>query len=176
MALTSASMCLRHKKSIACRCAKPGARSLHAIGLVGAVGDEIDAELALRRLDRRVDLARRHLVALGVELEVMDERFHRALHLAALGRRDLAVVGAHRPFAAARIELLAALLHDPGRLAHLLHADQIAVVAVAVLADGNVEIHLLVALVGLRLAQVPRRAGAAHHHAGEAPGPGVRRA
>ena len=79
-----------------------------------------------------------------------------------------------RPFAARRIQLVAALLHDLGRLAHLFHADDIAVVAVAVLADGDVEIHLLVALVGLRLAQVPGRAGAAHHHAREAPGPRVR--
>jgi hypothetical protein len=65
---------------------------LAAIGLVGAVGDEIDAELALGRFDRGVDLAGRHVEALGVELEVMDQRFHRALHLAALRRHDLAVV------------------------------------------------------------------------------------
>ena len=97
IALTSASMCLRHRKSIACRWAKPGARSLHPIRLVGAVGHEIDAELALRRLDRRINLARRHLVALGIKLEVMDQRFHRPLHLAALRRRDLAVVGRDRP-------------------------------------------------------------------------------
>ena len=50
---------------------------------------------------------------------------------------------------------------------------QIAVVAVAVLADRNVEIELVVALVGLRLAQIPGGAGAAHHHAGKAPLPGV---
>ena len=55
------------------------------------------------------------------------------------------------------------------RLAHLDHANEIAVVAVAVLADGDVEVELGVALVGLRLAQVPGRARAAHHDAGEAP-------
>ncbi len=71
------------------------------------------------------------------------------------------------------VQLLDALLHDLRRLPHLLHADQVTVVAVAVLADGNVEIHLRVALVGLRLAKVPRRAGAADHHAGEAPLPRV---
>jgi hypothetical protein len=64
---------------------------LAAIGLVGAVGHQIDAELALRRLDRGIDLAGRHVEAFGVELEVMDQRFHRALHLAALRRHDLAV-------------------------------------------------------------------------------------
>ena len=65
------------------------------------------------------------------------------------------------------------LLHDADRLPHLFHADAVAVVAVAVLADRNVEIQLRIALVGLRLAQIPGGARAAHHHAGEAPGPGV---
>ena len=103
----------------------------------------------------------------------MDQRLHRRLHLGALRRHDLAVVAGDRAAAVMAPQLLAALLHDGGRLAHLLHADEVAVVAVAVLADGNIELHLLVAFVRLRLAQIPRRAGAAHHHAREAPGPGV---
>ena len=103
----------------------------------------------------------------------MDQRFHRALHLAALRRHDLVVDDRDRPLPFRRAQLGDALLHDRDRLAHLFHADAVAVVAVAVLADRNVEIHLGVALVGLRLAQVPRRARAAHHHAGEAPLPGV---
>src|SRR5262249_9880881 len=52
--------------------------------------------------------------------------------------------------------------------------DAVAIVAVAVLADRNVEIELGIAFIGLRLAQVPGRARAAYHHAREAPGPGVR--
>src|SRR5213075_198316 len=60
---------------------------LAAIGFVGAVRDQVDAELALGRLDRSVGLAGRHLVALGVELEVMDQGLHRVLHLAAARRR-----------------------------------------------------------------------------------------
>src|SRR6185369_6109374 len=56
---------------------------LALVGLVAAVGDQIDAELAFRRLDRGIDLAGRHVNALGVELEVVDERFHRTLHLVA---------------------------------------------------------------------------------------------
>ena len=97
MAETSASMWPRHMKSIACEMREARRADLAAIGLVGAVGDEIDAELALRRLDRGVDLAGRHVEALGVELEVVDERFHRALHLGALRRHDLAVDGRDRP-------------------------------------------------------------------------------
>ena len=60
------------------------------------------------------------------------------------------------------------MAHDPVGLTHFLHADQIAVVAVAVGADGNVEIHQVVDFVRLLLAQVPGHAGAAQHRAGEA--------
>src|SRR3569833_862584 len=52
-----------------------------AVGFVGPVRDKVDAELTLGGLDGGVDLASWHLVALGIELEVMDERFHRLLHL-----------------------------------------------------------------------------------------------
>src|SRR5262249_42022236 len=48
------------------------------------------------------------------------------------------------------------------------------VVTVAVLSDRDVEVELGIALVRLRLAQIPNRAGAAHHHARESPAPGVR--
>ena len=66
------------------------------------------------------------------------------------------------------------MMRTDWRISSMRH--KIAVVAVAVLADGDVEIELGVALVGLRLAQIPGGAGAAHHDAGEAPGPGVLRA
>ncbi len=165
IATTSASMWPRHMKSVACRKAKPGDADLAAIGPVGAVGDEIDAELALRRLDRGVGLAGRHVIALGIELEVVDQRFHRLLHLGARRRRHLAVVDLDRP----RRHLLERLPDDAHRLAHLLHAHEVAVVAIAVLADRNIEIHLVIDVIGLRLAQIPRDARAAQHRAGEAP-------
>ena len=101
----------------------------------------------------------------------MDERFHRALHLGARGRHDLVVADRDRPLPVGRAQLVDALAHDADRLAHLFHADDLTVVIVAILADGDVEIHLLVAFVGLRLAQVPGGARAAHHHARKAPGP-----
>src|SRR6202140_4333176 len=105
------------------------------VGLVGAVGDQVDAELALRRLDRGVNLAGRHMEAFGIELEVVDQRFHRALHLAAPRRRDLVVFDNDRPLAVGSAQFRDALLHDAHGLAHLLHADAVTVVAVAVLAD-----------------------------------------
>src|ERR1700681_50240 len=91
---------------------------LALVGFVAAVGDQVDAELALRRLDRDVDFAGRHVDAFGVKLEVMDQRFHRALHLATARRRNLVVVDDDRPLPFRRAELLDALLHDPHRLPH----------------------------------------------------------
>src|SRR5690606_15949937 len=122
-----------------------------AIRPVGAVCHQIDAELALRGLHRGVDLAFRHAIAFGVELEVVDQRFHRALHLAARGWHHLAVVGRY----GATRHLLDALADDPHALAHLFHAADVTVETVAVPADRNVEIVLFVTVIGLRLAQIP---------------------
>ena len=69
---------------------------LAAIGFVRTIAHQIDAELPLGAFGRDIDLARRHVEAFGVELEVMDQRFHRLLHFAALGRCDLAVVAGDR--------------------------------------------------------------------------------
>src|SRR4029077_12125346 len=97
------------------------------------------------------------------------QRLHRALHLTTLRRRHLIVFDDDRALPVRRPQLGDALAHNARGLPHLLHADQIAVVAVAILADRDVEIHFRIALVGLRLAQIPRRARTAHHRAGEAP-------
>src|SRR5690606_7764750 len=108
---------------------------LALVGLVGAVRDEIDAELALGRFNGSIGLAGGYMHALGVKLEMMDERFHRLLHVATAGRRDLVIVEQNRPLPFGDAQLLDTLLHDADRLAHLFHADAIAVEAIAVLAD-----------------------------------------
>src|SRR5262249_17892612 len=69
---------------------------LALVRLVGAVRDQVDAELALGRFDRGVNFARRYMITLGVKLEVMDQRFHRALHLFAFWRHYLVIVDRHR--------------------------------------------------------------------------------
>ena len=58
---------------------------------------------------------------------------------------------------------------------HLFHSNEIAIVAVAVLADWDVDIELGIAFVGLRLPQVPGGTGAAHHDTRKTPRPGVRK-
>src|SRR5262249_37166957 len=62
-----------------------------------------------------------------------------------------------------------ALFHDARALAHFLDAHQIAGEAVAGLADRNVELHAIVDVVGLSLAQIPRNARGADHRAAETP-------
>ena len=58
-------------------------------------------------------------------------------------------------------------MDDAQALAELLHAAEVAVVAVAVDADGDVELDLVVGVVGLGFPYVPGHAGAAEHDAGE---------
>src|SRR6185437_13160698 len=45
---------------------------LALVGLVAAVGDQVDAEFALWGLDGGIDFAGRHMEAFGVQLEMMD--------------------------------------------------------------------------------------------------------
>src|SRR5229473_3755655 len=145
-----------------------GRTNLQPLRLVRAFRDQVYAELALRRLDRGVHLAFRHVHALGDQLEVMDQLLHALFHLEARRRRDLVVVDHH----GARVlaQPVDALTHDAVRLAHLLDAHQVAVVAVPALADRDVELHAVVDLVGLFFPQIPGHARAAQHRAGEAEG------
>src|SRR6266581_345449 len=57
-----------------------GRADLASVGLVGAVGDEVDAEFAFGRFDGGIDFAGRHAMPFGIELEVLDDRFHRTFH------------------------------------------------------------------------------------------------
>src|SRR5712672_4782629 len=104
---------------------------------------------------------------------MLDRCLHVALHLRAQRWKDLAVPGRERPLAFGPTKFVKALLHDAHRLAHFLHPYEIAVVAVAVLADRDINIELRITFVRLRLAQIPGRPGATHHDAREAPTPRV---
>jgi len=61
------------------RWAHEGSADFALVWLISAIGDKIDAEFALGRLDRGIDLAGGYVVALGIELEMVDSRLHRAL-------------------------------------------------------------------------------------------------
>ena len=144
---------------------------LAAVGLVGAIGDEIDAKLTFWGFHARIHLACWHMIAFRIKLEMVDQRLHRAFHFGALRRYDFLAFGGYS--AALSAQFVAALAHQTNGLAHFFHADEIAVIAVAVLADGDIEFQLVVTFIGLGFAQVPGRARAAHHDARKTPGEGV---
>src|SRR5919205_4575160 len=127
---------------------------LHAPGSRAAVGDDVTAELTPGRLDRDVDLALRHAVALGDDLEVVDEGLHRGVELLARRQHDLAVVGDPR-LALHPLEPAQTLADDPVRLRHLVHVNLVPVPDIAVLVDGHAEVHLIVGEVRLVPAEVP---------------------
>src|SRR5262249_15799055 len=127
--------------------------------------DQIDAELALWRFDRRICLARWHVKAFGIELEVVNQRLHGALHLVSPRRRYLVIGRTMGPAWDPRD----ALLDDPEALAHLLHSNEVWIVAIAVPADRYIELHSIIGHVGLRLAQIPGRARGPQHGACEPP-------
>ena len=58
-------------------------------------------------------------------------------------------------------------MDDVEGLAELLHTAQVSVVAVAIDADGNVEVDLVVCVVRLALPDIERHAGASEHDTGE---------
>src|SRR5436190_7753580 len=151
---------------------KIGGPELEAIRLVGAIRYRVDAEFALRRLDGGVHLPCRNVDSFAEELEVMNELFHVLLHLFARRRCDLVVRRDDGSWIYA--QPFDALPDDPIRLAHFLDAHQIAIVAVAIQTDGNVEVHPIVNRIRLFLAQVPGDAGTAQHRAGKTERNGAR--
>src|SRR3546814_10914819 len=72
--------------------------------------------------------------------------FRSLLHLAALRRHDLAVEAGDR----AGGHVAQALLDDLRRLIDFLDAHHEAIVAIAAGADGNIEIHRRIGVIGLR--------------------------
>ena len=140
-----------------------GVADVDSGGLRRAIRDHEAAQLSARPLDRVVGLARRHPEALGDQLEVVDQGLHRGGELVARRQHHLAIVGDPRALG----EPVERLLDDPHRLAHLLHPDAVAVVAVAHGADRDLKVEVRVGEDGIDLAQVPWLAGGAQQRPGD---------
>jgi hypothetical protein len=140
-----------------------GRAALEPIRLVRAVRHEPHPELTLGGFDRGVRFALGHRIPFGEQLEVMDQGFHVPLHVGTARRAHLVVVERHG--AGIGAQPVDALAHDAVGLPHLLDAHEVTVVAVAVDADRNVEVHVGIDLVGLLLAQIPLHARATQHGA-----------
>ena len=146
-----------------------GAPDVHPVRPARPVRHQVAAQLAPGVLDRHVCLPRRDLEALGEDLEVVDQRFHRLVDAGSGRRGDLAVLDA----VVAVGHLLHALPHDLQRLGDLVEANAVAVERVAVLGVDDVEVDLVVGQVWLRLAQVPRHPGRAEDRPAGAEGEGL---
>ena len=145
------------------------ASDAQSVGLGAAIGHDVAAQLPAGRFHRRVGLPRRHLEALGEELEVVDQGLHRLVDAGPGRRGDLLVL---HPVVAAG-HALDDLADQPHRLADLVQADGVAVEGVAVGADHDVEVQLVVGQVGLVPAQVPGVAGGAQDGPGGPEGQGL---
>ena len=64
-------------------------------------------------------------------------------------------------------------MDDAEGLAEFLHAAEVAVVAVSVDPDGNVEFYLIVCIIRLAFAYIPRYTASSEHDAGESVVEGV---
>ena len=137
--------------------------NLAAIGPFAAIADNKHAHLALGCFNGGISLSRRDRVAFREEKEVVDEGLHVLLHGGAWRRRDLVVFHADRAWG----HFVQALMDDSQTLAELFHAAEVAIVAVSVDTDRHVKFHLIIGIVRLALAHIPRHTTATKHHTTE---------
>src|SRR6202011_564759 len=135
--------------------AEGGWPDLHPVRLVRPVGDEVEDQLTTRALHEGIDITDRPFEPLTHQPEVVDDRLHARAQLAPWWQGDLAIVG--QPWA--RWKAVNDLLQDLQALAHLLDANPVAVITVAVRAEGHLELVLLIATVGEGFADVVVDAG-----------------
>ncbi len=143
-----------------CEARRPNLTSVRSLT---AIAHDKDAHLSLRCFDRAVSLPRRDGVAFSEEQEVVDQSLHVFFHCCSGRWGDLVVFdsdGAGR-------HLVEALVDDAEGLAEFFHAAQVAVVAVSIYPDWDVKLHLIIRIIWLALAYIPRYTAASKHDAGE---------
>lgn len=138
---------------------KPRRSNLTSIRSLAAITHHKDSHLSLWRFDGAISLPWRDGVAFCEKQEVVDESFHVFFHRGAGRRRDLVVFDSD----GAGGHFVEALVDDAEGLAELFHAAEVAVVAVSVYADGDVKLHLIVRVVWLAFAYIPRYTAASEH-------------
>lgn len=128
-----------------------------------AIGDDVNTHLTLGGLDSGVGLTRGDGVTLGVEQEVVNEGLHVLLHGGSGRRRNLVVLdtdGTSR-------HLVETLVDNAKGLTELLHSAEVSVVAITVGSNRNVELDLVVGIVGLVLADVEGNSRTSEHDTSE---------
>ena len=137
--------------------------NLTPIGSFAAIADDEYTHFSLGSFDDAVGFARWDGVTLGEEEEVVDQGFHVFFHCGTWWRVDLVVLDAD----GTRSDFIETLVDDAKGLAELFHADEVAVVAVTIDADGDVEFDLIIGIVRLGFTNVPRNTRTTEHDTGE---------
>lgn len=121
-----------------------------AVGAVGAVSDDIEAEFSFRSFDSGVGFSGGGSEPFGVEFEVVDDALHGVVELVSGRGGDFSVEGV----VGAAGEAVDGLAEDAAAFLHFGDADKEAVVDVSNGADGDLEVEVLVAGVGLLFPEV----------------------
>ena len=140
-----------------------GSTDVASVWSLATVRNDVHTHLTLGGLDGGVGLTRGNSVTLGVEEEVVDEGLHVLLHGGSGRRRDLVVLDTDR----ASGHLVEALVNDAEGLAELLHSAEVTVVAVTVGSNRNVELDLVIGIIGLVLADIKRNSRTSEHDTGK---------
>src|SRR5215467_13308247 len=101
---------------------------MHAIGFVASITHNVVSKFTLGRLRTHEYFSFRSAIALGVQLEVMDQALHTARDLPLRRRYNLwisdAIIAGRHTFQS--------LIHNVEALLHLKHTDQVTVVDVTI--------------------------------------------
>ena len=143
---------------------EPRRTNLASVRSLATVTDKVDTHLSLGSLNGRICLARWDSVPFCEQQEVVDQGLHVLLHRRAGWRANLVILHAHGTCG----NLIQALVNNAQRLPEFFHTAQIPVVAVTVDTDGDVKLDLIVRIIRLGLADIPRHTGAAKHDTAEA--------
>ena len=130
---------------------------------LATVTDNVHTHLSLGRLNGRVCLTRGNGVTLGVEEEMVDKGLHVLFHGSSGRRRNLVVLNSD----GATGHLVQALVDNSEGLAELLHSAEISIVAIAIGANRNVELDLVISVVRLALSDIPWHTRTSKHNTGE---------
>ena len=146
-----------------------GAADFETVGSAAAFAVDVEAEFAFGVFGSEIDFAGRCFNAFGMEDEVVDEFLHLCQHGSL--RRWVVFWVVDEPVAAGHF--VADLADDADALFDFFDSDEVAVVAIADAADGDVEVVLFVTEVGLLFAKVVVHAAGAEVRAAEPVGDGV---
>ena len=121
------------------------------------------AHLAFGCFNRAIRLSRWDGVAFCIEEEVVDESLHVFFHRGPGRRTDLVVLYSDWTWR----HLVQALVDYPQGLSELLHTTQIPIVAVSVDTHRHIEFDLVICIIWLALAYVPRHSRTSQHYTRE---------